>query len=304
MKTAVYILLGIILVVLVLPFVLLLANTHPPRYPLHIPPSDLGAAYEPVAFMTGDGLSLQGWLIKPSQQRHRLPAIIICHGVGANRSDFTDLAVHLSRRGYVVLAFDFRAHGASEGRRASLGYHEQKDVAAALAYLRSHPAVDSGRIGIYGFSMGGVAAILAASEVRAFSAVIADSAYTSLRDQFRHVIGGFYHLPSFPFLNLAVVAYEMYFRAGVGDVNPERVIAGLSPIPVFIIAGKGDELIPVENGQRLFNAAKEPKELWIIPVSGHGGTVAAAGREYGDRVGEFFDRYLQVRSPETPRVRN
>jgi dipeptidyl aminopeptidase/acylaminoacyl peptidase len=303
MKTAVHILLGIILVALVLPLVLLLANTHPPRYPLHIPPSDFGAAYEPVSFMTGDGITLKGWLIKPSRQKHHLAAIIICHGVGANRSDFTDLAVHLSRRGYLVLAFDFRAHGASEGRRTSLGYHEQKDIEAALAYLRSHPEVDRDRIGIYGFSMGGVAAILTASTGRAFSAVIADSAYANLRDQIRHVIRGFYHLPAFPFLDLSVVAYEIYFRVGVRDVDPERVIAGLWPIPVFIIAGKGDDLIPVENGRRLFRAAKEPKELWVIPVSGHGGTVAAAGREYENRVGEFFDRYLQDRSPGALRDR-
>jgi dipeptidyl aminopeptidase/acylaminoacyl peptidase len=304
MKTAVYILLGIILFMIVLPLVLLFANTHPPRYPLHIPPSDFGAAYDPVSFITGDGITLKGWLIRPMEQQRRLPAIILCHGVGANRSDFTDLAVSLSRRGYVTLAFDFRAHGASGGRRTSLGYHEQKDVAAALAYLTSHPEVDRDRIGIYGFSMGGVAAILTASEVRAFSAVIADSAYTSLRDQFRHVIRGFYHLPSLPFLNIAVGAYEIYFGARVGDVAPERVIAGISPIPVLIIAGQGDELIPAENGQRLFRAAKEPKELWVIPVLGHGGTVSAAGREYEHRVGEFFDRYLRDRSPGTLRDRN
>jgi hypothetical protein len=52
-------------------------------------------------------------------------------------------------------------------------------------------------------------------------------------------------------------------------------------------------MIPVENGRRLFAAAQEPKELWIIPVSGHGGTAAAAGNKYGERVGDFFDRSLK-----------
>ena len=52
-------------------------------------------------------------------------------------------------------------------------------------------------------------------------------------------------------------------------------------------------MIPAENGRRLFRAAQEPKELWAIPVGGHGGTVAAAGNEYEKKVGEFFDNYLK-----------
>jgi fermentation-respiration switch protein FrsA (DUF1100 family) len=123
--------------------------------------------------------------------------------------------------------------------------------------------------------------------------VVADSAFTSLRDQAREAITGFYHLPSFPFVNLSVLGYELYFQTSVRNVAPESVIANISPVPVLIIAGEGDEMIPAANGRRLFTAAKEPKELWIIPVGGHGGTIAAAGDEYGKRVGEFFDTHLK-----------
>ena len=52
-------------------------------------------------------------------------------------------------------------------------------------------------------------------------------------------------------------------------------------------------MIPAENGRRLFQAAQEPKELWVIPVRGHGGTVAAAGNEYNKRIGDFFDKHLK-----------
>jgi fermentation-respiration switch protein FrsA (DUF1100 family) len=85
----------------------------------------------------------------------------------------------------------------------------------------------------------------------------------------------------------------MYFQTTVRNVAPESVIGTIAPVPVFIIAGEGDEMIPVENGRRLFRAAQEPKDLWVIPVGGHGGTIAAAGDEYGRRVGEFFDRHLR-----------
>jgi len=235
---------------------------------------------------------LKGWLVKPPRPRSLSPAVIICHGIGANRSDFTELAVSLSHRGYFVLLFDFRAHGESGGGRTSLGYHEQKDVIAALDFLRTRKEIDAKRIGIYGFSMGGSAAILAEAKTNAFSAVVADSAFTSLRDQARGAITGFYHLPAFPFLPLSILGYELYFQTRVDNISPVSVIAQIAPVPVLIIAGEGDQLIPADNGRKLYAAAHEPRELWIIPGAEHGGTLAAAGSEYEKRVGEFFDLYL------------
>jgi dipeptidyl aminopeptidase/acylaminoacyl peptidase len=293
MKIAVNILIGIILIVVALSLVLVYANTHPPRYPLHVPPLQYKADYEDVIFTTEDGVKLKGWLIKPPHIRPKMPAIIICHGIGANKSDFTDLAVILSRGGYCVLTFDFRAHGESGGKRTSLGYHEQKDIAAALGFLRARREIDPERIGIYGFSLGGATAILAAAQTNGFAAIVADSAFASLKDMARTVITGFYHLPSFPFLQLTVLGYDLYFQTDVSKVSPVNVIGQLSPVPVLIIAGDGDDLIPVENGKKLFEAAKEPKDLWIIPGADHGGTLAAAGREYEKRVGEFFDKHLK-----------
>jgi fermentation-respiration switch protein FrsA (DUF1100 family) len=292
MKTAMNILIGIVLLVVALSFILVYANTHPPRYPLHIPPSMYQAAYEDVAFTSEDGVLLKGWLVKPPRPLSPAPAVILCHGVGANKSDFTELAAYLAQRGYFALLFDFRAHGESSGRRTSLGYHEQKDVLAALGFLKTRAEIDRKRIGVYGFSMGGSAAILAAKS-GGFRAVVADSAFTSLKDQARTAITGFYHLPAFPFLQLTVLGYELYFQTRVDAVAPVKVIAKLSPAPILIIAGEGDQLIPADNGRKLYEAAGEPKELWIIPHAEHGGTLAAAGSEYEQRVGEFFDKNLK-----------
>ena len=293
MKAIMNILIGIVLLFVILPFIVVYANTHPPRYPLNVPPSIYQAAYEPVSFSTADGIILKGWLVKPAHPVSQSPAIIICHGVGANKSDFTELAVSLARRGFSVLLFDFRAHGESGGRRSSLGYHEQKDVAAALEFLKARPAIDAKRIGIYGLSMGASTAILAAANTRAFSAVVADSAFASLKDMARTAVTGFYHLPSFPFLPLAVLGYELYFQTSVGNISPITEIARLSPAPVLIIAGDGDTFIPAENGRKLFAAAQGPKELWVIPGADHGGTLAAAGSAYKKRVGEFFEKSMK-----------
>ena len=141
--------------------------------------------------------------------------------------------------------------------------------------------------------MGGAAAILTAARHDGFSAIVADSAFSSLRDQARDAITGFYHLPSFPFLHLSVLGYELYFQTRVKNVSPVSVIGRIAPVPILIIAGEGDSLIPAENGRRLFAAAGEPKELWLIPGADHGGTLGAAGKAYEKKVGEFFDRHLR-----------
>jgi dipeptidyl aminopeptidase/acylaminoacyl peptidase len=293
MRMAMHIIIGIAFLIIGLSFALVYANTHPPKYPFHIPPSEYHAEFETVSFTTEDGVLLKGWLVKPARSASRSPAIIICHGVGANKSDFTEFSASLARRGFFVLQFDFRAHGESGGSRTSLGYHEQKDIVAALGFLKSRRDIASERVGIYGFSMGGSSAIMAAAKTKAFAAVIVDSAFTSLRDQARDAITGFYHLPEFPFLHLAVLGYELYFQTRVDTIAPVRMIAEIAPTPVLIIAGEGDQLIPADNGKKLYAAAHEPKELWLIPGADHGGTLAVAGREYEKRVGEFFVNCLK-----------
>ena len=293
MKIAITFILGLGFLAVSLSFLLVYINTHPPTHPLHIVPSTYRADYEAIAFISKDGTVLKGWLLKPLHDVEPAPAIIICHGVGANKSDFTEFGVHLSRRGYAVLLFDFRAHGESGGSRSSLGYHEQDDVLAALGYLQTRREVDSSCIGIYGFSMGGAAALLAAAKTDGFRAVAVDSAFTSLRDQARTAVTEFYHLPAWPFLPLAVLAYEICFRTTIDAVSPVNEIAKISPVPVLVIAGGDDELVPAENGQRLYEAAKEPKELWTVPGAVHGGTLEVSGAAYEERISEFFDKYLR-----------
>src|SRR5208337_3105639 len=98
MKIAITLLLGIVFLAVTLSFIIVYVNTHPRKYPLHIPPSKYKADYEDIAFISKDGTVLKGWLIRPFPAVDPAPAIIICHGVGANKSDFTEFGVHLSRK--------------------------------------------------------------------------------------------------------------------------------------------------------------------------------------------------------------
>ncbi|MBI4377684.1 MAG: alpha/beta hydrolase, partial [Nitrospinae bacterium] len=276
------------------------SNTHPPRYPLHIPPSNYGLHFENIEFTTPDKIILKGWFIKGSVNKSVLPVIIICHGLGANKSDFTEFASTLSKEGYHVLLFDFRGHGESGGRGSSLGFLEQIDLKGAIEYVKSRADVNRDQIGVYGFSLGAAVVILTASSIRQahdrgendVKAVVSDSSFTSLKSQGERVLKSSF-LPEIPFIYIAIKIYEIMFRTDIQRIAPVNFIRKLSPTPVFIIGGEGDEQMPASDAEELFKRAGEPKFLWIIKGASHGGTISSAGREYEKRIIEFYDKYIK-----------
>ena len=117
-------------------------------------PSDLAGTS--VQFPSTSGATIHGWFIKGKKGAG---AIILMHGVRANRLSMLDRARFLSHAGYSVLLFDFQAHGESTGEHITFGYLEGMDAQAAVSFLRSK-APDE-KIGVIGVSMGGAAALLA-----------------------------------------------------------------------------------------------------------------------------------------------
>ena len=281
----------IILIIVSLDVLVLYTNSHPPRYPLYIPPSRFGVTFEDAQFDASDGVKIKGWFIK-GNGKGRVPTVIICHGLGANRSDFTELAAGLSRNGYNTLLFDFRGHGESERKASSFGYLEQRDLLGAIRYVKERKDVDAEEIAVYGFSMGGAVAVLTAAETSDIKGVIADSSFTTLREQGERLFKGSL-LPSSIFLRPITWMYELSFRLDAGKVAPIDRIHDISPRGVMIIGGGEDEQMPSSDAMRLFAAAGEPKELWLIPGAVHGGTVYMAGDEYRKRVLRFLDTHLK-----------
>jgi len=275
---------------------LLILNSHPPRYSIENSPSSYGLRFEDITFLSLDGVRLKGWFLQGGTgyqgEERRRPAVVICHGLGASKADFTGLAADLVQVGFHVLLFDFRAHGDSEGFRTAFGHLEQWDLQGALRFLKTRPEVDPERIGVYGFSMGGSVAILTAAKDTAIGAVVSDSAFTSLEDQIDRVVTGFYHLPRIPFYSLAHWIYDLFFWTCLEKVSPINVIAKLSPRPILLIAGQSDDRMTAMDTDSLFEAASQPKELWIVPGAGHGSTLAMAGQTYPERVVNFFKRAL------------
>ena len=269
---------------------------HPRRLAPEKLPTDYGIAdWEDVTFTTSDDVRLVGWFLpadEASVQYKDGAAVIFVHGIAGKRDDFLEVGSILVENGYGVLLFDLRNHGESGGDVTTMGLNEVRDVQAAFAFLTQHPEVDPQRIGIYGASMGGATAIRAMARIPEAKVLIADAAYESFQIVLESGVHDFTRITASPFSDLI-----MWFMADKGDFDPTQVrpiddIGQISPRPILIIHGTRDPLIGVEHAHHLFEAAGEPKELYLVEGGGHGGLIRIEREEYIERILGFLDKYL------------
>jgi fermentation-respiration switch protein FrsA (DUF1100 family) len=251
-------------------------------------PIDFGMVYDDVSVTTADGLKLVGWYV-PGENG---ALVIAQHGYKSERGEMLNEAVMLRRHGYGVLMTTTRTHDMSDGEMITFGKNEMKDLAAWYDFARTRPDVDAERIGILGNSLGGTMAIEFAAEQPEIKAVAANSAFSSLEDTIETSVKFYTGLPPFPFVPLITFWAEREAHIRVRDVDAKKWIGQLSPRPVLLMQGGKDIAISTSSGQRLYDAAGEPKELWFEPELGHTKFDSAMPEEYERRVTGFFDKYL------------
>jgi alpha-beta hydrolase superfamily lysophospholipase len=247
-------------------------------------PSDIGLDYEPVGFTTDDGVTLSGWLVPAARETRT--AVIVLHGFSGNRLAELAAFVPWLRERHHVLQFDFRGHGQSGAGYVTLGSHERRDVAAAVAFMRSR---GYGPIGLFGVSMGATIGIIAATELPV-AAIVADSPFAELH----HPISNRLREVGYPLAGVSsrviVAAAAVRTRSRLPDAM--RYVAALTPRALLVIAPKEDRLISWRQGLRLYEAAGEPKELLVIDGAGHAEGYAIDPETYRSRVLDFLNRHL------------
>jgi uncharacterized protein len=238
-------------------------------------PARYGVTYQDVQLQTADHLHLAAWYTPPQNGI----VILVAHGLADARSP--SMFALFARHGYGVLAWDFRAHGESDGDLCTLGYSERLDVEAALDYALAQPGVV--QVAAWGGSMGSAAIIQAAAQRPELAALVVDSAFTSLQDEMNYAIPLAIMRPLIRFFA------ERETGLQVAMLQPLEQIGKISPRPVFIIQGLADQLVSPDSAQRLYDAAGDPRSLWIEPEVGHLGMYKTFPGEYERRVIEFFD---------------
>jgi uncharacterized protein len=262
--------------------------THAHRNDFRDDPSrwGLGAAEE-VDLTARDGIRLHSWLFRSPTAT---ASVIVLHGHGGNKHTTLPLAQMLYPA-YHVLLLDHRGHGESEGLRTTIGYEERLDVHAAVDVLMGRGL---GPVGIFGMSMGGATAILAAAEDKRISVVVADSPYARLRwavQQSANLRGyPAFLTPAMAYLGCLTTALHLRYRMAAFD--PVEVIERIAPRPLLLTHGTEDEIIPVASAHALYARAAEPKELWLQDGLMHCRAFEEAYEPFRERVRGFFDRWL------------
>jgi uncharacterized protein len=215
--------------------------------------------------------------------------VILASGYGDSQDQMLPIAAFLYRAGFSVLTFDSRARKPSGGEYVTLGVLEQQDLISLVSYAAGRKDVDPKRIGVLGISMGGAVAILAAAKDQRIGAVVDDCGFSDAPRVIDAAFETFIHLPAFPFAPITIGIANARADIDVYKVRPVDVISEISPRPVLIIHQKDDQVVPSANSVRNFAAARQPKELWLVPGTGHGRAHTAAKSEYESKVTHFFE---------------
>jgi hypothetical protein len=256
-------------------------GTHAARPP--VDDIDLGSAnVEDVQLHTSDGLTLEGSYV-PSENG---AAVIVAFG----RKGTQDPARMLARHGYGVLIFDRRGEGDSDGDPNPFAWDEgERDLIAALDFLKQRPDVEPGRIGGLGLSVGGETFLQAAANSEDIQAVVSEGA--SVRS------GG--ELRSVPGSDLGPIVLNTMLTAATAVFSdsspPEHLIDQvdqIAPRAMFLIHAPSADPDELRFNRAFYREAGEPKAIWGVPEAGHVGAQDARPREYEQRVTGFFDRFL------------
>ena len=236
-----------------------------PEGELYGDPSDAGLRFTDLSIATEDGERLHAWWI-PTTVTPARAHVVFFHGNAGNVSHRVQHALALSTAGLDLLLVDYRGYGQSTGRPSEDGLH--RDARASVAALRAGDQVDQGRLVYMGESLGAAVALRLALEAPPLACVL-QSAFTSLRDVARE------HYPA----ALARLA---------GNAYPSLERIPRLQVPVLIVHGAEDEIVPVAHARALFAAAREPRRLHVVEGAGHNDLVHVMGAGYGAEVAAWL----------------
>jgi fermentation-respiration switch protein FrsA (DUF1100 family) len=235
-------------------------------YPAPYPAGDwqpAGLNFEDARFTADDGTALHGWYIPHTNPR---AVALFLHGNAGNIAGRAEFLRRVHDLRVSVLALDYRGYGRSEGSPSESGVIA--DARAARAWLAEKAGVPLGEIVLWGESLGcGVAVELAAADQP--RAMILENAFTSLPDVAAH--------------HYSWVPVRLLMRNRLQAIDKIGKFRG----PLLQAHGDGDTIIPFELGQRLYEAANDPKEFITIPGGDHNDPRSS---RFWQAVDRFLDR--------------
>jgi len=230
-----------------------------PQKKLYDNPAVSRFSHEDVNFKTSDGLILHGWFFEAKPKA--LGTILVLHGNAENLSTHVNSVLWLVREGFNLFIFDYRGYGRSEGNPDIKGVH--LDAEAALRTALSLPQTAGGEVIVLGQSIGGAIAVYTVATFPRkdlIAALVIDSAFASYRLIAREKLSDFFL--TWPF------QYPLSFLVS-DSYSPIKWIKNITPVPILILHGHNDLVVPVHHARMLYEAALQPKEFWETSEPGH-----------------------------------
>lgn len=198
--------------------------------------------------------------------------LLFLHGNADNISEHLQHSHRFHQLGFSVFMVDYRGYGRSEGRfpTESTVY---KDVETAWDYLVNQRGIPPDKIVIYGHSLGGAIAIELASHQPQAAGAIIEASFTSMRDMVDY---------QYPYFNIFPIDLILTHR--FDSINKVRNLK----MPILFTHGTADETVPTYMSQALFDAANEPKKLFIVPNADHNNIAQVSGEKYFETIREFM----------------
>jgi alpha-beta hydrolase superfamily lysophospholipase len=261
--------------------------TRPKKRRPETTPRDLGLPFHTVTSRTADDLRLAGWVVEPPAPRG---TVAFFHGLRCTRELLLERMAIFAGAGYRCVAFDHRAHGESQGRMTSFGYHESRDVIAVLDFVTQRWP-DQPRIAL-GISMGAAAICFAAGWARGADAIILESMYHDILAAFTtRISAGFPRW--YGWLSKGIIwMTERRLGVRLEDLTPADHIGRLAPAPVLLITGTQDTHASPHDARRLYERCRGSRELMLVPGAGHIDLLEVAGPTYRERVLGFLERCM------------
>ncbi|WP_088163879.1 alpha/beta hydrolase [Delftia sp. K82] len=257
--------------------------SQPDHQPVGAPPADWPV--QTLQLPTDEGGQVRGWFAK-GQPGHG--AVLLLHGVYADRLAMLARARMLHRQGYSVCLIDLPAHGESSGERISFGMVEGAGVRAAMAYVRQQ--LPGEKVAVIGTSLGG-AALLLSHVAPGPDAVVLESVFPDIRQAIDNRVRA--HIGWLADVVTPLLAWQLPLRLHLelAQLRPIDHVKALGA-PVLIAAGLQDRHTTPAETRELFDAAREPKALWMVEGAAHVDLYDYAPQPYEQRVLGFLDRYL------------
>ncbi|VAX30507.1 hypothetical protein MNBD_NITROSPIRAE01-742 [hydrothermal vent metagenome] len=229
-------------------------------------PSNAGLDFKDLSLTTEDGVKINAWYVP---YRDSEGVLLWFHGNAGNMGNRVNLLKRLHEELKInILLVDYRGYGKSEGEISEEG--TAKDALAAYDYLLTRRDINLKQIFIFGRSLGSAVAVRLASEVQS-AGLILEAPFTSVRDMVSEV------LPWLPFKGLISIKYDSLSK--IKSVK----------IPLLIMHGDQDKVIPYKQGEALFAAANTPKTFYTVKGAAHNNAHIVGGRDYFEIIAKFID---------------